>query len=104
MVFYLFQAMKEAYNKRHHYLLSTAQIPGIYSSQFKPELATKEVELKSARRRVQFRKHKSASSANTTSKSCLNVESSVLPPIGKAAQVIQYGLILHLFENYNLPW
>ena len=75
--------MKEEFNKRHHYLLGTVQIPGIYNARFNPELATKEVELRSARQRGQFRK---AVSAKTASKN-LNAESSVLPPIGKAAQV-----------------
>ncbi|CAB3976877.1 spermatogenesis-associated 17-like [Paramuricea clavata] len=78
------EATKEAYNKRHHYLLSTVQIPGVYNARFNPELRTKEVELRSARQRGQLRKHKTVS-ANTTSRS-LNAESSVLPPIGKSAQ------------------
>ncbi|XP_028402897.1 spermatogenesis-associated protein 17-like [Dendronephthya gigantea] len=77
------EATSEAYNKRHHYLLSTAQIPGIYSARFNPELATKEVEIKSARRQDRVRKHKTFSGSTTAR--CANSES-VLPPIGKAAQ------------------
>lgn len=95
--FHPFKATNEAYNNRHHYLLSTVQIPGIYSSQFNSELAAKEVEIKSARRRDQVRKQKTVAT-NTTAR-CPNSQS-VLPPIGKAAQV----RFIHSVHEMDLEW
>ncbi|XP_046859931.1 spermatogenesis-associated protein 17-like isoform X2 [Xenia sp. Carnegie-2017] len=80
------QAKTEEFNKRHHYLVSTIQVPGIYKTRLHPELAAKEMDIKSTRLRHRpHRKCKIQNTANSTTK-ILNDERISLPPIGKAIQ------------------